>query len=90
MRGKFSPPPPGGGYSGFQVTVLILAAILSSPLLEIGSNFLSPPPSPPPPSPWEFKTNFYYLVAGPYLYATASTLKHSYLKFTKDQQQNIE
>ena len=45
---------------------------------------------PPPPSPWEFKTLFYYLVAGPYLYATASTLKHSYPKFTKDQQQNIE
>ena len=88
MRGKFSPPPGGGGggYSGFQVTVLILAAILSSPSLEIGSNFLSPPP----PSPWEFKTLFYYLVAGPYLYATASTLKHSYPKFTKDQQQNIE
>ena len=88
MRGKFSPPPPGvggGGYSGFQVTVLILAAILSSPSLEIGSNFLSPPPSP-----WEFKTLFYCLVAGPYLYATASTLKHSYPKFTKDQQQNIE
>ena len=87
MRGKFSPPPGGGGgFSGFQVTVLILAAILSSPSLEIGSNFLSPPP----PSPWEFKTLFYYLVVGPYLYATASTLKHSYPKFTKDQQQNIE
>ena len=86
MRGKFSPP--RGGYSGFQVTVLILAAILSSPSLEIGSNFLSPPPPPPPP--WEFKTLFYYLVAGPYLYATASTLKHSYPKSTKGQQQNIE
>ena len=48
MRGKFSPPPPGGGYSGFQMTVLILAAILSSPSLEIGSNFLSPPTLPPP------------------------------------------
>ena len=39
----------GGGYSGFQVTVLILAAILSFPSLVIGCNFLSPPPPSPPP-----------------------------------------